>query len=200
MTHSDRDLAILLARKLVELKPLILDTETTGLDSSAEVVELAIVDIYGRVLMNSMIKPRAPVPARATEIHGITDAMLEHEPAFADVWALAKQHLQDREVVIYNADYDRRIIAQSKALNNVETTHTAMAHTSCMMHLYAQYYGEWRRGSYSWQSLNNALSQQGIKLSPSHTPHRALADAEATRLLLLHIAAQELETTTEPTP
>ena len=42
--------------------PLILDTETTGLDERAEVVELAAINARGEVLVDTFIKPAHPLP------------------------------------------------------------------------------------------------------------------------------------------
>lgn len=55
---------------------LILDTETTGLDGDAEVVELAVIDCAGSVPLDTLVRPIGPIPVEAAAIHGITDAML----------------------------------------------------------------------------------------------------------------------------
>lgn len=43
---------------------LILDTETTGLGHTAELVELAIVDTTGKVLFDELVKPAVEGPAQ----------------------------------------------------------------------------------------------------------------------------------------
>lgn len=61
---------------------LILDTETTGLDD-AKIVELgAVVMREGRVLAHraAMYNPGKPIDPRASEVHGITDAMVRGLP------------------------------------------------------------------------------------------------------------------------
>jgi DNA polymerase III epsilon subunit-like protein len=57
----------------------------------------------------------------------------------------------------------------------------------CIMKLYAHFFGEWdaRRGSYRWQSLDQAGKQCGI---PLQNVHRAKEDALLARALLLHMA------------
>ncbi|MCW3664158.1 3'-5' exonuclease, partial [Burkholderia cenocepacia] len=55
---------------------ILLDTETTGLDESAEIVEIAVIDDAGNVLLNTLVKPKHPIPNSATAIHGITNAMV----------------------------------------------------------------------------------------------------------------------------
>jgi DNA polymerase-3 subunit epsilon len=65
---------------------LILDTETTGLDGDAEVVELAVIDCAGSVPLDILVRPIGPIPVEAAAIHGITDAML------ADTLTWSKNH------------------------------------------------------------------------------------------------------------
>lgn len=63
----------------LEVNALILDTETTGLGDDAEVaevVELAVIDCAGAVLLDTLVRPSGRVPAEAAAIYGITDAML----------------------------------------------------------------------------------------------------------------------------
>lgn len=55
---------------------LIVDTETTGLGPGAEIVELgAVVMQEGEVVerRNVLVRPRRPIPAEASAIHGIYD-------------------------------------------------------------------------------------------------------------------------------
>ena len=59
---------------------LYLDTETTGLRNSDELVDIAVIDNSGRILLNSLIKPRQSIPRDATAIHGITNQMVLHPP------------------------------------------------------------------------------------------------------------------------
>ncbi|NDD11792.1 MAG: hypothetical protein EB072_03880 [Betaproteobacteria bacterium] len=55
--------------------PVFLDTETTGLSPSSgdKIVEIAIVDGSGRILLNSLVDPGRAIPWHATNVHGITD-------------------------------------------------------------------------------------------------------------------------------
>ena len=54
MIEADRRGAIFGARRLLEADPLILDTETTGLDENAEICELAIITHEGKVVVDSL--------------------------------------------------------------------------------------------------------------------------------------------------
>ncbi|MCX5250350.1 3'-5' exonuclease [Streptomyces sp. NBC_00201] len=47
-----------------------------------------------------------PIPAEATAIHGITDAMVEGAPTFSEILPRLAEALAGRRIVIYNRDYD----------------------------------------------------------------------------------------------
>jgi len=47
---TPRQKTIELARQMVEAKPVYLDTETTGLNKTDEIVEIAVVDWDGSIL------------------------------------------------------------------------------------------------------------------------------------------------------
>jgi DNA polymerase-3 subunit epsilon len=70
-------------------KPLLfIDTETTGKDpATARIVSLAIMPIvppgYPAIeKFTTLVNPQMPIPAEATEIHGISDAMVKNAPVF----------------------------------------------------------------------------------------------------------------------
>lgn len=45
---------------------LVLDTETTGLGEYAQIIEIAICDIWGTVLVNQRVRPSVPIDPAAT--------------------------------------------------------------------------------------------------------------------------------------
>lgn len=98
----------------------------------------------------------------ATRIHGITNADVRGEPVFAETWPIIAKNLAARTVIIYNSDFDLRLIRQSLrvkcgagngALHEIEA--------QCAILLYARFYGDWNdhHQSYSWQKLETAARQ-----------------------------------------
>ena len=56
---------------------LFLDTETTGLATPDQIIEIAIVDQTGKGLLNTLVNPgRVPINGHAQAAHGITATML----------------------------------------------------------------------------------------------------------------------------
>ena len=98
-----------------EGETLILDTETTGLDAHDEVIQLAIVDMQGNVLLHTLVRPTVPVGTEARAIHGITDEVLAEAPYFAQLYDTIAGLLGNRSVLAYHADFDRRLLAQTCA-------------------------------------------------------------------------------------
>ena len=173
------------ARQILADRPLYLDTETTGLDPRAEIVEIALIDHDGTVLLDTLVKPTRRIPWDATRVHNITDAMVANAPTWAELWPQIQPLLSGRRVGIYNAEFDLRMIAQSHAAHKVADT-AAGSNAFCIMKLYAEFFGE--RGSYGdykWQGLDKAARQCGIDLPNSH---RAGADALLTRAVLEFVA------------
>ncbi|MBR9829321.1 MAG: 3'-5' exonuclease, partial [Oceanospirillales bacterium] len=60
---------------------VFLDTETTGLDDDAQMVEIAVVDENGSVLFESYCRPTVPVDPGAQAVHGIGSEVLAGAPA-----------------------------------------------------------------------------------------------------------------------
>lgn len=67
----------------VEDDYVAIDIETTGLDRSARIIELGAVRIrHGRKVASysQLVNPQIPIPAKVTQITGITDRDVRHQP------------------------------------------------------------------------------------------------------------------------
>jgi DNA polymerase-3 subunit epsilon len=186
---STRAAAIRLAKKEVQLNPVYLDTETTGLEKFDQIVEICVLDFDGSVLVDSLVKPTNKIPPDVTKLHGITDAMVKEAPTWPEIWPAVQAALTGRHVAIYSADYDVRVMKQSHR-------HHAMrwklkgANFFCIMKLYAQFRGEWDdyHGAFRWHKLEEAGRHCKIELPNAH---RAKADALLARAVLHYVAENE---------
>ncbi len=186
-THA-RDLAgtITWAERIVsDPRVVYLDTETPALDGSAEIVDIAVVDARGQVLLDTLVKPLAPIPRDATNIHGITDAMVADARGWDQI-APQIQGILSRAsgVVIYNADFDTRIIQQCNARYGLPGYR---ANWQCAMQQYAAYAGltHQRYGGYRWHRLTDAAARFGYGEA---IQHRALADTRLCRAVVFGMA------------
>lgn len=172
----------------LHMDPLFLDTETTGFSSNDEIVEIAIVGRTGEVLLNTLLKPTIQIPPSATFVHGITNEMVQAEKTYSQIADDLHQLLSGRAVLIYNMEFDMRMLYQTAWKTGSRGEEFSACRFYDMMTLYAQYRGEWDRfhGNYKWQKLIQAAYQ--CQIEPPQELHRAAADADLTRRLLLHMA------------
>ena len=169
------------AQDIIKQHPLLLDTETTGLDLGRdEIVEIALVELDGTVLLNTLVQCRGTIPEDATEIHGITNEMLQDQPTFPEMWQQLCSYIS-RPLVIYNAAYDVPMLAYGALRYGLRMSHPD-AH--CLMCRYTEY-SIGTTGSY--QSLGMACQAFDIETGN----HRALSDAQTARQVLLRLAAAE---------
>ncbi|MBX9733856.1 MAG: 3'-5' exonuclease [Chitinophagaceae bacterium] len=95
--------------KLSLSRPLaFLDLETTGINISTDrIVEIAIVKIGidgTKQVKRKLINPQMPIPAGATEVHGITDDMVKEAPTFKQVANEIKQFIEGSDLGGYNSN------------------------------------------------------------------------------------------------
>ena len=169
-----------LAKNWLKSTCLILDTETTGLGDDAEIVEITLIDTTGNILLNTLVKPRSVIPSSAIAIHGITNEMVADAPSWIKVCSKFYHLISGRKVVIYNSDYDTRLLEQTNAANwIVGPCCIEQPVFECAMLAYAEFYGQkGMRGGYKWQKLTAAAEQQSVTIEG--TPHRALSDCLTT--------------------
>jgi DNA polymerase-3 subunit epsilon len=181
--------AILEAQALLELNPVYLDTETTGMHFNSEVIEIGIIDDLGEVLFEQLIRPRGKIDPAAGRVHGITPEMLVDAPTWEQVWPQAEAVLLGRRIGVYNVEFDLRLMKQTHKHSWMNWVIPDKDFFD-IMKLYARYYGDWDpfHKSFRYQSLEIAGRQCGISLPNAH---RAVDDCLLTRALLHHMAESE---------
>lgn len=158
---------------------VFLDTETTGLDEDAQVVEIAIVDSTGTVLFESYCKPSVPVGPEAQRVHGIGADVLAGAPAWPDIAERVRAALDGKIVVIFNSDFDIRILSQTAAAYSDLAKWVDVLETRCAMYAAADAYGA--TNQYGTISLINAAAAAGIEFQGK--AHSAAGDAATTAAL-----------------
>ena len=184
---SQRQNAIMIARQVIAQNPVYLDTETTGLEKTDEIVEISIIDDAGIVLLDSLVKPSQSIPASATRIHGITDQMVQKSLAWPILWQQVRPLLIGKTIVAYNSDFDYRLIIQSHARYRLPWKDNLSFFD--LLKLYSHFRGDWdfKRRSWRYFSLEQAGKSANIALPNAH---RSTADTLLTRELLHYIANQ----------
>ncbi|MFN8243052.1 MAG: 3'-5' exonuclease [Ferruginibacter sp.] len=85
-----------------------IDLETTGVNlSSDRIVEIAIVKLMpdgSRQNKRKILNPQIPIPAVASDIHGITDEMVANAPTFKQVANEIKMFIENCDLGGYNSN------------------------------------------------------------------------------------------------
>ncbi len=173
---SDRVAAIEWARDLmISSDFVVFDSETTGLSSPVDFVEIAVVDPAGETLFDSLLKPSCRIEPRARAVHGHSAKSLSDAPHFLEVYPDLLDVLYERRVIVFNASYDRRVWdAAVGRLGARGALAGGLPGWECAMRQYAMFVGERSKrggGGYRPQKLPGG-------------DHTALGDALATLRLI----------------
>ncbi|MFC2169432.1 exonuclease domain-containing protein [Acidobacteriota bacterium] len=177
MRQTDFNKAVSWTRGLLKRNDwVILDTETTGLGETDEIVQIAILSFDGTVLLDTLVRPTQPIPASATAIHNITKSDVANAPVFSAIYENIKSILAGKTVIIYNATYDVRLLRQTLSLYNLPPFGFEDEKAECAMLQYSAWKGElWSEGGYRWQKLPGG-------------DHTALGDSQATLRIIRRMA------------
>lgn len=159
----------------------VLDTETTGLYEHDEIVQIAVIAPDSTVLLDTLLRPTKAISPGATEVHGLTNELLADAPAFPEIAEQLKAILTGRLIVSFNAEFDRRMLIQTRERYQVPELGVPADRWECAMLRYSAYCGEWHDyyRDYRYQSLPGG-------------DHTALGDARATLALIQKIAATKM--------
>jgi DNA polymerase-3 subunit epsilon len=94
------------------MRQIILDTETTGLETSQDhrIIEIGGVEMINRKLTgrhyHQYINPQRPIDEGAMAVHGISERFLADKPVFASVVDEFLRFIDSADLVIHNAPFD----------------------------------------------------------------------------------------------
>lgn len=158
---------------------VILDTETTDRDGS-EIIQIAIISSKGDELLNTFVKPKGEITQGAIGVHGITPEMVKLQPTFPELLPQLKETLIGKDIIVYNAKFDRGALHRSAEAWGIDKTDwKEIAGWHCAMERFAEIYGQWNdwRKSYTWKKLSEAAAYYGLSAAGAHD---ALADCRIT--------------------
>jgi DNA polymerase III subunit epsilon len=96
----------------MNIRQIVLDTETTGLDprQGHKMIEVGCIELLDRKLtgnnLHFYVNPEREIDAGAIAVHGITNEFLQDKPVFSDVAKDLLEFLKGTEVIIHNAPFD----------------------------------------------------------------------------------------------
>ena len=176
------------ARNLLQLRPLFLHSKTTGAAELSEVVEIAILDSAGKPLMDALVKPKRHIRPDATEVHGITDEMVDSAPRWAEILPEIEELLVRKIVCVYDPTSEL-LALQNSYQNNHNRWVLDTDNFFSLMDLYSRYRNvrDPRSGALLSYTLEEAARLLGIDIEIIAF-RRAHEDAWLMRAILLAIA------------
>lgn len=106
------------------MRQIILDTETTGLDTKHghRIIEIGCVELINRRLTGNnfhrYINPEREIDAGALSVHGISNAFLRDKPVFKKIADELLDYLNGAELIIHNAVFDLEFLNYEYQLLN----------------------------------------------------------------------------------
>lgn len=175
------------ARRLYDLRFVVVDVETTGSRSSGEdrIAELAAVSVDGgevREVFETLVNPERPIPDAFTRLTRITGEMVRRAPRFSQVAERFGRFMTGRVFVAHNASFDWRFVSSEMAR---ATGNRLAGERLCTVRMTAALLPHLRR-----RSLDAVAHYFGVEIAARH---RAAGDAVATAhvlVRLLHLARE----------
>ena len=109
------------------MREIVLDTETTGLDSNNgdKIVEIGVIELENHVQTGNYfhyyLNPEKDSDLQAFKIHGLNSEFLKDKPKFIDIADQFMNFISDSKIIIHNAPFDLGFInSELKKCNKVE--------------------------------------------------------------------------------
>ncbi|MBQ6645455.1 MAG: PHP domain-containing protein, partial [Clostridia bacterium] len=164
-------------RLLTETSFVVLDVETTGLNTHADrITEIGAVRIEnGKEVarFSQLIDPEIPVPEKVTELTGITNAMLRGQPTIHEVIRKFDEFCAGAVLVAHNAAFDTAFFRRAYEENNMPYTYPVLDTLALCRNYYV---------TMKTHKLGQICKELGIDLKGAH---RAVNDAAATGEVLV---------------
>jgi DNA polymerase III epsilon subunit-like protein len=143
-------------------------------------VEIALIDADGNVLLSTLLNPGRRIPENARAVHGIDDSMVAGAPAWEAVRPKVAALLNGSHLIGHNLSFDLRFLKDVSALPAMTTCTMKMARKAKI------------EGSLKLDRLSGLAGHRDAGF------HRAAADALATRTVHLWLLGSERRSEPEP--
>ncbi|MBL0550690.1 3'-5' exonuclease [Aeromonas caviae] len=143
---------------------LWLDTETTGLSNTDQIIEISICTYDKKVVFNSILNSKVKCSEQARAIHHITDEQIADGMPIQSAKAILLTLLEGKTIISFNADFDCRMLYQTFGFIDIKRF--------CVM--------KWSKSVLDyekWPRLEKVCAQLNIKQTETH---RSLVDTMTT--------------------
>jgi DNA polymerase-3 subunit epsilon len=171
-------------KKYKNMRELVLDTETTGLDpeNGDRIVEIGIIELNNHIKTGRQfhyyINPERESDIKAEKIHGLSRDFLSDKLKFSDIAEELVEFISDSKIIIHNAKFDVSFLnSELKRCNLNDLNNDNILDTLLLA-----------RKKYPGQSvsLDTLCRRFGIDIS-NRKIHGAILDAELLSLVYLEL-------------
>lgn len=150
----------------------VIDTETTGFGKTDRLVEIAVVLVEGKEIIQeweTLINPERDISN--SNIHGITSELVSLAPIFAEITSELSRLIDETIMVAHNISFDQRMLEQefSRVKKDID-----LGVGFCTLQA-------------TKLKLETACKEYGVT---NLSAHRALTDARATALIFIKVLEQ----------
>ena len=105
---------------------ICIDCESTGLDiENDRIIEVAAANFKIDNILDSyetLINPMVPIPSKSTEIHNITDCMVQTKPTIDEILPKILKFIGNKIIVGHGITFDIQILEQAAKRHNIPCT------------------------------------------------------------------------------
>ena len=172
---------------------VVLDTETTGIDENAEILQISILNERNEVLLNEFVKPlRTKSWDEAERINKISPKQVDNKDNISVFSSKILDLLNNADFIVgYNTSYDLRLLEQS----GINLSKNIYDKSIDLMHEFALLQNN--RIPFSRQLINSKLidcaKYYGYSPDKDHSYHDSLEDCRATLACFKANAAEQIK-------
>lgn len=168
-----------------------LDTETTGIGPLHRIVEIGLVQVIDRAIIESLnfqvyLNPDRAVDESAYAVHGLSDDFLSNQPRFESIESDLINRIQGTDLYIHNAAFDVAFLDREWARLGLKTRVESIAQVKDTLAMARVLYPAQKN------SLDALCKRFGID-SSHRTLHGALLDAQLLAQVYLAMTSGQEE-------
>jgi DNA polymerase-3 subunit epsilon len=144
---------------------VFLDTETTGLHTKDghRIIEIACLEMIDRKLtdrkLHHYLNPERSIDPKASEVHGITNEMVQGKPLFREIMPELKDFILGDQCIMHNAEFDMNHVDNELSIMNAGWKMKDVCEVMCTLRACWDMDKVWYKKGYK---LDNLIEKYGI--------------------------------------